>query len=43
MRAKAFPGEDPATLKDAEVVAAEVLRLAAGDFVNASTLRVNPL
>ena len=43
MRAKAFPGEDPASLKGAEVVAAEILRLATGDFVNASTLRVNSL
>ena len=43
MRAKAFPGEDPASLKGPEVVAAEILRLATSDFVNASTIRLNQL
>lgn len=41
MRAKAFPGEDPASLKGVEVVAAEVLRLATSELVNASTVRLN--
>lgn len=34
MRAKAFPGEDPASVKSPDVVAARIVALAAGDFVS---------
>ncbi|MGP1352434.1 MAG: SDR family NAD(P)-dependent oxidoreductase [Parasphingopyxis sp.] len=32
MRAQAFPGEDPATLKSPDVVAADIIELISGDF-----------
>lgn len=40
MRAKAFPGEDPATLKGPEVVAEAILRLVLGDAPNGDYLTV---
>lgn len=41
MRAKAFPGEDPATLKNPEVVAERIVALAADDFATGHRERVN--
>lgn len=40
MRAKAFPGEDPATLKGPEVVARAILDLVTGDAPDGNFLRV---
>lgn len=41
MRAKAYPGEDPATLKGPEVVGARIAALAAEDFATGHRERVN--
>ncbi len=41
MRAKAYPGEDPATLKGPEVVAARIAALLASDFETRHRERVN--
>lgn len=41
MRAKAYPGEDPATLKGPEVVGARIAALLAGDFETGHRERVN--
>lgn len=41
MRARAYPGEDPATLKGPEVVAARILALAAGEIETNHFERVN--
>ncbi|MXP09668.1 SDR family NAD(P)-dependent oxidoreductase [Pseudoblastomonas halimionae] len=41
MRAKAYPGEDPATLKGPEVVAEELVNLLASDFESGSRTVVN--
>ena len=41
MRARAYPGEDPATLKGAEVVAAHIAALVANGFETGSRTRVN--
>lgn len=41
MRARAFPGEDPATIKSPEAVAARILAIAAGDFDTGYRERVN--
>ncbi len=40
MRAKAYPGEDPATLKGPEVVAARILALASTEFATGHVERV---
>ncbi len=40
MRAKAFPGEDPASVKSPDVVAARIVGLAAGDFVSPHRERI---
>ena len=40
MRAKAFPGEDPATLKGPEVVGQAILDLVVGDAPNGHRMRV---
>lgn len=40
MRAKAYPGEDPATLKPPDVVAAQILALATEDFETGLCARV---
>lgn len=40
MRARAYPGEDPATVKKPEVVADKVVALLAGDFATGSRHRV---
>ncbi len=42
MRARAYPGEDPATLKGPEVVAARIVALLADGFESGERLRVNP-
>jgi hypothetical protein len=41
MRARAFPGEDPATLKPPSTVATAILGLLAGDFENGGLTVVN--
>ncbi len=41
MRARAYPGEDPATLKAPEAVAAEITVLATSDYVSGHRMRVN--
>jgi NAD(P)-dependent dehydrogenase (short-subunit alcohol dehydrogenase family) len=41
MRARAYPGEDPATLKTPEAVAAEIATLATSDFMSGHRMRVN--
>ena len=41
MRARAFPGEDPASVKPPEAVAAAIVRLIAGDIPSLHRLRVN--
>ena len=41
MRARAYPGEDPATLKGPEVVAARIAALAAADFASPHRERIN--
>ena len=41
MRARAFPGEDPAMLKDPSVVAAAIVELAGQPFATRHRLRVN--
>lgn len=43
MRAKAFPGEDPATLKGPEVVADAILALVTGDAADGARIRVEAL
>lgn len=40
MRARAYPGEDPATVKPPEKVAGEIVRLLAGDFATGTRVRV---
>ena len=40
MRAKAFPGEDPATLKTPDVVGRTIAELVASDFVTGHRMRV---
>lgn len=42
MRARAFPGEDPQTVKQPEVVAARILELLTGDFAPGHRERVEP-
>ncbi|MCB2014706.1 MAG: SDR family NAD(P)-dependent oxidoreductase [Sphingobium sp.] len=42
MRAKAFPGEDPATLKGPEVVAQAIAELATSDALDGERVRVEP-
>lgn len=41
MRAKAYPGEDPATLKDPAIVAARIVVLAQSDFSQRHRERIN--
>ncbi len=41
MRAKAYPGEKPETVKDPHVVANEIVELLTQDFVNGHKMRVN--
>jgi NAD(P)-dependent dehydrogenase (short-subunit alcohol dehydrogenase family) len=41
MRAKAYPGEDPATLKGPEIVAGRIAALLAADFSTGHRERVN--
>ena len=40
MRARAYPGEDPQTVKAPEVVAEKIVELAAGEFATGSRVRV---
>jgi NAD(P)-dependent dehydrogenase (short-subunit alcohol dehydrogenase family) len=40
MRARAYPGEDPASVKPPEAVAARIVALLAGDFETATRVRV---
>jgi len=40
MRAKAYPGEDPATLKTPDIVAARILALATEEFETGTFTRV---
>jgi hypothetical protein len=40
MRAKAFPGEDPATLKSPDVVGQAIAELLASDFATGHRMRV---
>ena len=43
MRARAYPGEDPATVKEPEVVGARIAALAAEEFVSGTRIRLeNP-
>ncbi len=42
MRARAYPGEDPATLKGPEVVAARIAMLLKDGFTSGERIRVNP-
>jgi short-subunit dehydrogenase len=43
MRARAFPGEDPATLQSPETVADAIVALIARDFESGERVRVNPV
>lgn len=41
MRAKAYPGEDPASLKTPDIIAARIVALASEDFVSPHRVTVN--